>query len=131
MTATPTRFARHLARHLARHWRGEFGLGRSFWINVNLVGAIALTGAVGLIVAAGSLEAPPPISTARRSLRIWASLGLHLAAVGYGVLVAWQVVGLWRAAGARIATAGQHMWARMAQAWALAYAAGLGFVLMR
>jgi hypothetical protein len=118
-----------LAHTLARHWRGELGLGRSFWTNTNLVGAIALACAAGLISAASMLEAPPPVSTTRHSLQIWASLGLHLLAVGHGGLVLWQVVGLWRAAGAHIAATGNRLRARVTQAWAMAYVAGLVFAV--
>lgn len=103
--------------YLVRHWRGAHGLGRSFWVNVNLIGVVVLGAAVGLLRAARVLERPPPVSPEWHSVQVWASLGLHLLAVGYGILLLWQVVGLWRAAEAHRNATGQTLQARAAQAW--------------
>ncbi|NQV20828.1 MAG: hypothetical protein HQ511_05365 [Rhodospirillales bacterium] len=106
-----------LGAYLVRHWRGAHGLGRSFWINVNLIGVVVLGAAVGLLRAARVLERPPPVSPGWHSVQVWASLGLHLLAAGYGVLILWQAVGLWRAAEAHRDATGQIVRARAAQAW--------------
>ncbi len=106
-----------LGAYLVRHWRGEYGLGRSFWINVNLIGVVVLGAAVGLLQVARTLERPPPVSPGWHSVQVWASLGLHLLAAGYGVLILWQGVGLWRAAEAYRDATGKTLQARAAQAW--------------
>ena len=106
-----------IVRYLITHWRGEQDLGRTFWINTVLIGVLALATGLGLQAAEGTLEVPPPVSQARHSLQMWASLGLHALTVGYAVLILWQTVGLWRCAEAKLLATGQFWPGRAAQTW--------------
>lgn len=119
-----------VSAYFIRHWRGDFGLGYSFWINTCLIGAALFIAAAGLVAGAGLLETPPPVSSGRRSAQISASLGLHLSVVGYIALLIWQSVGTWRAAQAHAARTGRRLWARTAQGVTAMVAAGSAFALM-
>ena len=74
--------------YIARHWRGELSLPVSFWINGVVLHIIALSLAVGF--AFSGVE----INSNYRSVFV----AVSLFAVGFVVLTAWQMVGVWRAA---------------------------------
>jgi hypothetical protein len=89
--------------YIARHWRGELDLAVAFWINfvaLNLV-LLALRPLIEHGLLALALDDDP---------RRMAQLGvLHVVFV-YGLITPWQVVGLWRSAGRRLAGHGRRIW---------------------
>lgn len=73
---------------ISRHWRGDYGLGRSFWINTVLL-SLAVTAVLGAAIAWVAETATPRDAV----LATIASLPPAL------VVAVWQLVGLWRSAG--------------------------------
>jgi hypothetical protein len=118
-----------ITAYLVKHWRGDLGLGRSYWVNLVLLAGTAFIIAVGTVSAAGLLDTAPPVSAGNRSAQIGASLGLHIGAIAYTVLILWQVTGVWRAAERQIAIAGEKLWARVAQGSLLAFLGCIGIYL--
>lgn len=89
--------------YIARHWRGDLGLGVAFWINfvaLNLV-LLALRPLIEHGLLSLALDDDP---------RLMAQLGLLHVLFVYGLIYPWQVVGLWRSAGRRLAQGSGRLW---------------------
>ncbi|MGV8839162.1 MAG: zinc ribbon domain-containing protein [Bauldia sp.] len=117
--------------YVGRHWHGELPLGVSVWVNVFLVSF-----ALNVVL----LLAQRPI--------VWSDSGLLLLVVGVAIwllrvgVAAWQVVGVWRSAGASIRLRRRQkrtfVWAFVARVWIVLLAVGwtiafaaVGFVSIR
>jgi hypothetical protein len=88
-------------RYLGRHWRGELGLGVSYWLNTVLLGiALALLGF--LLARSGILARPPPAAVAL-TLTALVPLGI--------VITLWQAIGTWRSARRHVLRGGRRVWA--------------------
>ena len=89
---------------MARHWRGEYGLGVSYWINTVAVGA-------ALDTATRALESIFPGVLGDRFAVFLASYLAIMLVVG-----TWQMVGLWRSACRHVNLGGKLVWAFLAKA---------------
>jgi len=76
--------------YILRHWRGELGLGISYWVNC-ILGTMILGIAVGLLGLADITRHPQSITASFACLTLF---GI--------VLSVWQLVGVWRSAGRSI-----------------------------
>jgi hypothetical protein len=73
--------------YLVRHWRGELGLGVSYWINSLLL--LAVVGVIGFILRAMNLVQSP---------RLW--LAVSATATVFSIVgFVWLSIGIWRSAG--------------------------------
>lgn len=89
--------------YILRHWRGELPLPVAFWINfvaINLL-LLALRPLVEQLLVSWSLDDDP---------RLMARLALLHVGFVYALIYPWQLVGVWRSAGRRIAQRRQHLW---------------------
>jgi hypothetical protein len=91
--------------YLARHWRGELSLGVSYWVNGLLAQSLGF--ALVLALATGL----------QRAKLKWAwAISWTVTWLVIGIVVVWQVVGVWRSARKHVAYTGRVFWARTAQA---------------
>ncbi|HEY4253833.1 MAG TPA: hypothetical protein VGM87_21670 [Roseomonas sp.] len=94
-------------RYIARHWRGDLPLVIAYWVN----GAL-----LGLLVALAWHLAREPVE---RALNAASIPTLRMALIGAMVagmlLLAWQLVGIWRAASTQILRGRISGWERSAQ----------------
>lgn len=93
-----------------RHWRGELGLGRSYWVN-----GILLSIAFGLAIYA--LDWLRPHAAARTRLFdgivVGPRIGALLSCFGFLALLGatwWQNLGIWRSAGRHVGRGGRRIW---------------------
>jgi hypothetical protein len=100
LAPTPT----SIGRYLVAHWRGEHSLARSFWAHFVLVNVV-LTIADRMVDASGLVAAD-----------VTQAFFAMVGALGAGlVVVAWQLVGLARAAHRHARRGGKARWAWLAQ----------------
>ena len=92
-----------LESYAGRHWRGELSLGQSFWVNLILLHAVLVLPAWAAVQVWGESHA----STLYPVLKMYSFL---LVAVRI-----WQVVGVWRAAGAHADKSGSSAWCVVAR----------------
>ncbi|MBR0647564.1 hypothetical protein [Plastoroseomonas hellenica] len=94
-------------RAIIRHWRGDLPLVVAFWVNGVLLGLVVLLAwrlAREPVERAMAAAGPATLRTALA--------GAMLAGI---LLLAWQLVGIWRAASAQIARGRISGWERSAQ----------------
>jgi len=83
--------------YLLRHWRGQLGLGVSFWINFLLLFVIAIF-SMTLLGAMLGIETEPGA----------ARLAIIAAFLAVAALFIWQAVGVWRSGSRRIREGGSR-----------------------
>lgn len=88
---------------IARHWRGDYGLGVSYWVNTVIVGA-------ALDTAVRALEGVFPGVLGGGFALFLATYLVIMLATGI-----WQMVGLWRSACRHVARGGRLIWAFLAK----------------
>ncbi len=104
---------------IARHWRGEYALAFSVWVNFAGVNAL-INGTILLLIAPATDRLDSALTLFVLSVLFW---GLRV------VLVAWQLVGIWRSAGNSIARRKAahrtYVWAVVARVWVVLAIAGV------
>jgi hypothetical protein len=95
--------------YFARHWRGELSLPVSYWLN-------GILAALAMYTAAFSFEAF--IEAAKVQAGAAMALGLVCFLVATSIVLAWQMVGIWRSA-TRHAAKGKIFWAGAAKVMVL------------
>lgn len=90
---------------IAHHWRGELSLPVSYWI-IGFFGNIGAMVVVATIVAASQASPYNPFLIFAVQVGIWGSIG---------VILTWQVVGVWRSANAYIKAGRPVIWAGLAK----------------
>jgi hypothetical protein len=95
--------------YLARHWRGELSLPVSYWLN-GILAAIAISSSAFLFAALAE--------GAKLKAGAAMALGLTGFLIATSIVVAWQMVGIWRSA-TRHAAKGKIFWAGAAKVMVL------------
>jgi hypothetical protein len=93
--------------YFVKHWLGELSLPKSYWVNM-LLAVIAIS------FSAFALQAALQNSGVQSGPMTFAAWGLFCVVVL--VIVAWQLVGVWRSASQHEERGGSPFWARAAQA---------------
>lgn len=91
---------------MARHWRGEYSLGRSFWLHGVIAWHLTFLVMIGLIVIN-----PNDGSRTAKLVTLLSLLPL--------VILVWMFVGIWRSAG-NAWRRGARFWPIVARLWLLA-----------
>jgi hypothetical protein len=108
------------ANYIARHWRGELGLGVSYWVNYWL-GYFAVA-----ILCEGVRRALAPADNPIG----WAVSASLVCSITTAVTV-WQLVGVWRSAAKHKARGGRVFWAGLAKLVVLTGLFGLAGTFFR
>ena len=90
---------------IVRHWRGDLSLPVSYWI-IGFFGNISAMVIVAIIVAASQASTYNPSLIFAVQVGIWGSIG---------VILTWQLVGVWRSANAYIKAGRPVVWAGLAK----------------
>jgi len=88
-----------------RHWRGDYSLGRSYWVNAIIAGCVLIPVYVVVAILC-ALALAPAVSGALLMLLIATSLAAEI----------WLWVGTWRAANKHTARTGKRFWSGVAKA---------------
>ncbi|MES2535885.1 MAG: ATP-dependent Clp protease proteolytic subunit [Pseudomonadota bacterium] len=104
-SASPVFAPLQRGHYLMRHWRGQLGLGRSYWVNCCLVSFLTS------IILATIINRLPAMGG---SLRLLASLSVAAFFVTITIWC-WSIVGVWRSAGLHASRGGSAGWARLAR----------------
>jgi hypothetical protein len=91
--------------YLRRHWRGDLGLGISYWVNCVLLSIMLSLLGLGIGHGIGVLRVPPTALAVAISMMV--PLGM--------VITLWQSVGTWRSAGRHIPLGGRRVWSLAAK----------------
>lgn len=90
---------------ILKHWRGQYSLGRSYWVNSVLAGMLLY--ALAAAISAADLTKNFGIHTAG----FWALGVLSI----WTLISIWSVVGVWRSADVQVSRGGQSGWATAAK----------------
>lgn len=89
--------------YIAHHWRGDFSLGKAYWLNVVALNIAVILVSTVINMMLGHVS------------NVW-GYGIAVIALNLSIpcLTVWQFVGTWRSAGKHVERGGQKVWAVLA-----------------